>query len=203
MSQGISLAKGGRIDLTKTAPSLTRVRIGLKWKANKFDSGTDFDVDGSIFGCHHDAQGEPKLIGNNYFVFYGNPSEPEKAITHHGDNTKGCASTDPDQDTETVTVELAKLNPAITELSIIVTIHEAIARKQTFGMIDNCRVRLYDDVTGAVITTYDLSDDFSSETAVQFGSLYKKDAAWMFKAVGQGFNKGLGEFVVAYGGSLA
>jgi tellurium resistance protein TerD len=195
---GINLSKGDRINLTKSAPSLKRVRIGLGWEPNPYDTGSAFDLDASVFICNSDS-GAPKLINNQYFVFYGNPLSPDGAVKHSGDNRTGNAP----GDDETITVDLTTLGAAVDELSIIVTIHEADTRKQNFGQVPKSHVTLYDDETGAVVASYDLEDSFSSETAVQFGSLYKKNGEWSFKAIGGGFKRGLADFVVAYGGTLA
>lgn len=198
----INLAKGSRINLSKESPSLTRLRVELGWEPNKFATGTDFDLDSSVFVCKYEADGSPKLLSDNHFVFYGNPQEPEGALKHHGDCRNGGASSGGAD--EKVTIDLTKLNAAVQEISFIVTIHEADVRKQNFGQVNKSFIALYDDVSGAEIAKYPLDDDFSSETAVQFGSLYKRDeGAWAFRAVGAGFNKGLGDFVMLYGGNLA
>jgi len=196
----ISLVKGGRINLSKEHPSLTKVRVGLGWQPNTTDTGADFDLDASLFVCKNDASGNPKLIADEYFVFYGNKNSPDGAVHHSGDDTTGGSSTGDD---ETITVDLSKLNANADELSFVVTIYEYDVRKQNFGQVKNSYIKLYDDATGAEIAKYSLEDDFSTETAVQFGSLFKKDGAWSFKAVGTGYKKGLGDFVVAYGGNLA
>lgn len=195
----INLSKGGRINLSKSAPSLKRVRIGLGWNPNAFSTGQDFDLDASVFICK-DSAGSPILISDPHFVFYNNTRDPEGATVHSGDNRVGDSA----GDDETVTVELSKLNPLATELSFIVTIHDAVARKQNFGQVTKSYIKLYNDETGEVVAQYSLEDDFSMETAVQFGSLYKNDAGeWLFKAVGQGYQKGLDDFVRVYGGNLA
>jgi tellurium resistance protein TerD len=197
----INLVKGGRINLSKECPSLTKVRVGLGWEPNATDTGTDFDLDASLFICKNDANGSPKLIADEYFVFYGNKTSPDGAVVHSGDDRTGGNSAVGDD--ETIRVDLTKLNPAVDELSFVVTIYEETKRKQNFGQVKNSYIKLYDDATGAEIAKYSLEDDFSTETAVQFGSLYKKDGAWSFKAVGTGYKKGLADFVVAYGGNLA
>lgn len=191
---GINLTKGGRINLSKEAPSLTKVRIGLGWEANAFDTGGSFDLDCSVFLLG--ANG--KLVSDNHFVFYNNLKSPCGSIVHSGDNRTGDAA----GDDETVRIDLARIEPAIEEVSFIVTIHDDSA-KLNFGQVKNSYIKLYDDATGVEIAKYSLEDDFSLETAIQFGSLYKKDGAWMFKAVGAGYKKGLADFVVIYGGNLA
>jgi tellurium resistance protein TerD len=194
----INLEKGGRINLSKDNAELTKVRFGLSWKPNPFDTGEAFDLDASVFVCKPNAAGNPALVNDSYFVFYGNLNTPDGAVVHTGDSRTGDAA----DDDEVITVDLTKLNSEVTELSFIVTIHSADERKQNFGQVQGSSIKLYDDATGVEVAKYDLEDDFSSETAVQFGSLYKKDGHWLFKAVGAGFKKGLGDFVVAYGGNL-
>lgn len=196
---GINLEKGGRINLSKTEPGLKKVRVGLGWDTNKYNTGSDFDLDASAFVCKNDAAGNPVLIADEYFLFYNNKKTPDGAVTHSGDNRTGDAV----GDDETINIDLAKLNPEAVEISFIVTINDAPITKQTFGQVAHSYIKLYDADTGAEIAKYSLEDDFSSETAVQFGSLYKKDGSWMFKAVGAGFKKGLADFVGIYGGNLA
>ena len=195
----INLEKGGRINLSKDSPMLKRVRMGLGWDANSYDTGKDFDLDASVFMCKPDADGKAKLISDNHFVFYGNTISPDGSVVHKGDSRTGVAA----GDDENIVVDLKKLSPDVEELSFIVTIHEAPERRQNFGQVKNSYIKLYDDETGKEVAKYSLEDDFSAETAVQFGSLYKKDGAWLFKAVGAGYKKGLADFVVAYGGNLA
>lgn len=190
----INLKKGDRINLSKEVPSLKRVRAGLGWSPNTFDTGADFDLDVSFFMCERNAQDEPKLVDDNFMIFYNQLKSPDNAVVHSGDSRKGDGS----GDDEIVTVELAKVDSRVVEISVIVTIHEAVARKQTFGQVSNSYIKLYDDETGKVIMTYSLEDEFSGETAVQFGSLYKKDGQWLFKAVGAGFKAGLDAFVTKY-----
>lgn len=195
---GISLEKGGRINLSKNTPGLTRVRLGLGWNANRYDTGHDFDLDASAFVCKLNAAGEPKLISDQHFVFYGNEADPQKATVHSGD----CRTGEGDGDDESIVVDLTKLSADAAEISFIVTIHDCVARGQNFGQVSNSYIKIYDDVTGAELANYDLEEEFSTETAVQFGSLYKKDNQWSFKAVGAGYKLGLADFVVGYGGNL-
>lgn len=194
----IVLHKGGRIDLTK-GTTLRNVRICLGWKPNEFDTGKDFDLDASVFICK-DVSGASKLVSDNHFVFYNNLVDPSGAVVHSGDNTDGKGG---DEFDEIISIDLTKLPSFVSELSFIVTIHDAIARRQNFGQVAGSVIALFDGDTNVEIAKYVLEDDFSSETAVQFGSIYKKDDNWTFKAVGAGFNRGLEDFVVAYGGKLA
>lgn len=194
----ISLKKGERINLSKANPNLKKVRAGLGWGFNATDTGNAYDLDVSVFVCKHDAAGNPKLIDDPFMVFYGQPQSPDGAVVYSGDNRTGAG----EGDDETITVDLTKLDQRAMELSFVVTIHEAIARRQNFGQIPRSYIHLYDDATGELLAKYELEDEFSSETALQVGSFYKKDGAWLFKAVGAGYNKGLAEFVIAYGGNL-
>lgn len=199
---GIQLAKGGNINLSKTAPSLKKVRFGLGWGQNLFNTGHSFDLDGSVFVCKDDpsAPAGARLISDKHFIFYNNLTDPSGAIVHSGDNQNGNAP----GDDESVTIDLAMLPAEVTHLSFIATIHEAEARKQNFGQVSGAAIRLYDDTTGAELAHYDLEGDYAASTAIQFGSLVRRDNGdWMFKAVGGGFTEGLGSFVQMYGGNLA
>ena len=192
---GIDLSKGERINLSKSNPGLKRVRVGLGWSANQFDTGGSYDLDASVFVC----EAGPKLISDKHFIFYNNHADPEGAVKHAGDNRTG----DAEGDDETVIIDLAKLHANAEEISFIVTIHGAPENGQNFGQVSNSYIKLYDDETGVEIAKYSLEDEASGATAVQFGSVYKKDGQWSFKAVGQGFKKGLGDFVSIYGGTAA
>ena len=195
----VNLTKGGRVNLAKAAPTMTKVRIGLGWNPNKFDSGFAYDLDVTAFGLRQDAaSGRSVMINEDYMIFYNNLSSPDGALKHLGDNRTGQG----DGDDETLVADLTLMPDQCDEISFIVTLHEALERKQNFGQIPGCYIKLYNDATGEVVAQYDLEEDFSTETAVQFGSLYKKDGSWGFKAVGQGFNVGLAEFVVGYGGQV-
>lgn len=193
----INLEKGNRVSLSKEAPTLKRARLGLGWDANRTDTGHKYDLDASCFVCS-DNGGNPKLLSDAHFVFYNNKTSPNSAVIHSGDDRTGEAA----GDDETIVVDFAKLEANASEISFIVTIHDADARKQNFGQISNSYIKLYNDETGEEIAKYSLEDDFSSETAVQFGSLVKKDGNWIFKAVGTGYKRGLIDFVRAYGGNV-
>jgi tellurium resistance protein TerD len=197
---GIALAKGGRIQLAKEDPTMTKVRVGLGWNPNEYSSGFDYDLDVSAFVLKQDAQGKGKMLSEDYMIFYNQPISPEGAVKHSGDDKTGGGS---EGDDETIIVDLSLLPAAADEISFVVTIHEAVERKQNFGQVTKSYIKLYNDETGKVVAQYELEDGFSSETAVQFGSLYKKDGHWSFRAVGQGFNVGLADFVLGYGGQLA
>jgi len=184
---GINLSKGGRIDLSKEAPSLKKVALGLGWDTNDTDTGTEFDLDVSLFMLN----GNGKIPQDNYFIFYNNLKSPDNSVEHQGDNRTG----EGEGDDESIFVELDKIDNSIEELVIVVTIDEAEARNQNFGQVENSFVRLYDVDTNQEIAIYELDEDFSTEIAVEFGRLYKKNGSWRFKAVGAGFNDGLQGFV--------
>lgn len=192
----INLSKGGRINLSKTEPSLKIVEIQLGWNPKKTDTGFEFDLDSSVFAARY-VGGNPQLVSEKHFVFYGNTTSPDGAIVHHGDNRTGAG--DEGAPKEKITIDLSKVAPEVEEISFIVTIHEATDRKQNFGQVLKSYVSAVNVDTGNVIARYDLEDDFSTETAVQFGSLYRKDGEWLLKAIGTGYNKGLADFVRLYG----
>lgn len=188
----ISLSKGGRIDLSKEAPSLKNIGFGLGWDTNGTDTGVDFDLDASVFMLGNNN----KIPSDEYFVFYNNLKSPDNAIIHQGDNRTG----DGDGDDESIFVELNKINSSIEELVFVVTIDEAATRRQNFGQVSNAFIRMYDLDSNKEIAKYDLEEDFSSEIAIEFGRLYKKNNAWRFKAVGAGFTSGLQGFVDQFAG---
>lgn len=187
---GINLSKGERINLSKEAPSLKKVGVGLGWDTNNTDTGVDFDLDASVFMLG--ANG--KIPSEKGFIFYNNLTSPDGAVKHTGDNLTGQG----DGDDETILVELGKVDGAINELVFVVTIHEAEKRRQNFGQVRNAFIRLYDQDTNKEVAKYELDEDFSKETAIEFGKLYKKDGQWRFQAVGQGYNSGLQGFVDRY-----
>lgn len=190
----INLKKGGGINLTKSAPTLSALRVGLGWDRKFPPGGADFDLDSTVFVCKLNEAGEPKLISDEHFIFYNNLKTPNGSVVHKGDNRTGAG----EGDDETILVNLPLLEADCQEISFIVTIHEGIERNQNFGQITNAYIKIYNDATGEVICEYDLDEKFSSETAVQFGSLLRANGEWSFKAVGIGYRLGLGDFVEGY-----
>lgn len=186
----INLSKGERINLSKEAPSMKQATIGLGWDTNQTDTGHPYDLDASVFMVT--ANG--KIPSEQYFVFYNNLQSPDDAVKSLGDDRTGEGG----GDDETVKVDLEKVNPAVEEIIFIVTIHEAAQRRQNFGQVRNSYIRIYDEVTKNEVAKYELEEDFSSETAIEFGKLYRRDGDWRFQAVGQGFNTGLEAFVKQY-----
>lgn len=192
----IKLGKGGRIDLSKV-PNLNRVRVELRWEPNPTNTGTEFDLDLSVFVCKYNAAGEPVLVNNEHFVFYNNLELADRSVYRSPDDTTGARGG------EDCFIDFTKLSPAIEEIAFIVTIHEGAERRQNFGQVNNSSATLYNDETGEVIGKYQLEDEFHGETAVQFGSVFRKAGRpWTFKAVGAGYNLGLEQFVVRFGGTV-
>jgi len=193
----INLVKGGRIDLRKTIPTLKNVQFRLGWTPNATSTGTDFDLDATIFGLKNDGNGNGNgklaLVDETWMVFYGNTKSTDGSVVHSGDNLVGGG------DGEVIAVALDAVDAVVSELSFVVTIYEAGVRKQNFGQVSNSYIAAFDADTNTEIARYSLDDDFSTETAVQFGSLVRKDGSWVFKAVGTGYNTGLADFVKLYG----
>lgn len=188
----INLSKGQNISLAKEAPSLKKAGIGLGWDTNKTDTGGAYDLDASIFMLG--ANG--KIPSEKFFVFYNNPQSPDGAVVTQGDNRTGKG----EGDDETINIELGKVDSSVQEIIFVVTIHEAEQRRQNFGQVRNSFIRLYDLESNTEVAKYELDEDFSRETAIEFGRLYRKDSDWRFQAVGQGYNEGLQGFVNQYSG---
>ena len=186
----INLSKGERINLSKEAPGLKNAGIGLGWDINQTDTGSGFDLDASIFMLG--ANG--KIPTEKYLVFYNNSTSPDGSVKHKGDSRTGEGS----GDDETIEIDLSKVDASVQEIVFVVTIHEAEQRKQNFGQVRNSFIRIYDNATEKQVAKYELDEDFSRETAIEFGKLYKKDGEWRFQAVGAGYNAGLQTFVDKY-----
>ena len=186
----ISLQKGGNVNLSKEAPGLTRVMIGLGWDPRATD-GAAFDLDGSAFLQKADG----KVRADADFVFYNNLKSTDGSVVHQGDNTSGQG----EGDDEKVLVDLTKVPADIDKISFCVTIHEAEPRKQNFGMVSKAYIRCLNADGDKELARYDLSEDGSTETAMIFGELYRAGAEWKFKAIGQGFKGGLGPLARSFG----
>ena len=186
----VSLTKGGNVSLSKEAPGLKSVRVGLGWDARVTD-GQAFDLDASVFLLTEGG----KVRSDADFVFYNNKEGAGGAVVHQGDNTTGAG----DGDDETVLVELDRVPGDVQKLSFAVTIHDADSRNQNFGMVSNAFIRVLDASGGREIARYDLFEDASVEAAMIFGELYRHSGEWKFKAVGQGFKGGLGPLAQSYG----
>lgn len=187
----ITLAKGQKIDLTKTNPSLVRGIIGLGWDTNKYAGGQDFDLDASAFLVDANNRCQNDLD----FVFYNNLEHPSKSVIHTGDNRTG----EGDGDDEQIIVDFSKIPAHVDRIGITVTIHDADGRAQNFGQVANAFVRFVDEATNEELLRFDLGEDFSIETAVVFCELYRHGNEWKFNAIGSGFSGGLAALCRNYG----
>jgi tellurium resistance protein TerD len=183
----INLKKGGRVDVLSSSNGLKNIGIGLGWDTNESDTGDDFDLDASVFMINKSG----KLPSDEYFIFYNNLNSPDGSIEHQGDNRTG----EGEGDDESLFVNIQKIDSRVEELVVVVTIDEAAARRQNFGQVSNAFIRIYNLDNNEEIATYDLDEDFSSEIAIEFGRLYKKNNEWKFKAVGVGYRSGLTGFI--------
>ncbi|SEW14944.1 tellurium resistance protein TerD [Chitinophaga sp. YR573] len=181
----INLQKGQRE--TINSPKFT---IGLGWDTNSSSTGTGFDLDASVFILGENK----KILSDQHFVFYNNTKSPDGAVQHTGDNLTGEGAGDDEQ----VIVDLAKIDAQATEICVVVTIHEAESRRQNFGQVRNSFVRIFDSATNEVLLKYELEEDFSIETAVEFGRIYKRNNEWKFEAVGVGMKGGLQDYLNKY-----
>ena len=179
----ISLQKGQKVDLTKTNPGLSKIIIGLGWDVNKYDGGKEFDLDSSVFMLNP----EGKVADEKNFVFFNNPKSPDGSVNHTGDNRSGAGEGDDEQ----IKIDLALVSSSVDKISFGITIHEAQERNQNFGQVSNAYVRVLNEASGEEIIRYDLGEDFSVETAVVVGELYRNNAEWKFNAIGSGYQAGL------------
>lgn len=182
----VNLSKGGKVSLAKAASDagvsgLTSVTVGLGWDVNRYDGGSDFDLDASAFMV--DADGKCK--NESGFIFYGN--KEGVGVTHTGDNLTGAGEGDDEQ----ILVDLNTVPAEIEKIAFTVTIYDAETRNQNFGMVENSYIRVFDSVSGTELIRYDLGEDFSIETAIVVGELYRHNGEWKFNAVGSGFSGGL------------
>jgi tellurium resistance protein TerD len=187
---GVSLNKGGNVSLSKVDPSLVRVRAGLGWDARSTD-GQDFDLDGSAFLLTESG----RVRGDTDFIFYNNLKSIDGSVTHTGDNRTG----EGDGDDEALIIELNNVPTDVTKIAFTVTIHDADARRQSFGQVSNAFMRIVNEDSNVEVARYDLTEDASTETAMIFGELYRHNGDWKFRAVGQGFAGGLGAMCAQYG----
>ena len=187
----ISLTKGQKVDLTKNNPGLKNVLVGLGWDINRFESGSDFDLDASAFLVQENG----KVSGDQDFIFYSNLEHPSGAVVHLGDNRTGAG----DGDDEQITVDLSKVPENIARIAFTVTIYDAESRRQNFGQVANAFIRLVNADTDEEIVRYDLGEDFSIETAMVVGELYRHNGEWKFNAIGSGYQGGLAALCANYG----
>ena len=187
----VSLSNGQKVDLTKGNPGLSKIIVGLGWDTNKYDGGADFDLDAAAFLLA--ANG--KVASDSDFVFYGNLKHSSGGVEHMGDNLTG----EGDGDDEQIKVNLAAVPASVDKIGFTVTIYEAESRKQNFGQVSNAYIRIVDETSNAELIRYDLGEDFSVETAVVVGELYRNNGEWKFNAIGSGFQGGLKALCQNYG----
>jgi len=179
---GVSLSKGGNVSLTKQAPGLTAVIVGLGWDP-RTTSGAAFDLDASALMLN----GSGKILSDSHFVFFNNLKSPDGSVEHSGDNLTGGGEGDDEQ----IKVNLASVPAECDKVAFPVSIYEASTRQQSFGQVRNAFIRIINQADNSELARYDLSEDASSETAMLFGELYRSGTEWKFRAVGQGYAAGL------------
>jgi tellurium resistance protein TerD len=187
---GVSLSKGGNVSLTKEAPGLTDVLIGLGWDTRTTD-GAAFDLDASAIVLND----TDKVISDKHFIFFNNLTSPDATVEHTGDNLTGEGEGDDEQ----IKVNLAGMAPDVQKIVFPVSIYDADNRSQSFGQVRNAFIRVVNSGNNSEIARYDLSEDASTETAMVFGELYRNGAEWKFRAVGQGWTSGLAGIAKDYG----
>ncbi|MFD7920504.1 TerD family protein [Streptomyces sp. NPDC059740] len=186
---GVTLAKGGNVSLSKAAPNLEKIMVGLGWDARS-TTGAPFDLDASALLC---AGG--RVLGDEYFVFYNNLTSPEGSVEHTGDNLTG----EGEGDDESILVDLGSVPEAVEKIVFPVSIHEADARGQSFGQVSNAFIRVVNQADDSELARYDLSEDAAGETAMIFGEVYRHSGEWKFRAVGQGYASGLRGIALDFG----
>ena len=187
----VNLQKGQKVSLTKGNPGLNQVVIGLGWDINQYDTGGDFDLDAAAYLLTDTG----KVSRQEDFVFFGNLVHPSGSVQHMGDNTTGAGEGDDEQ----IKVNLSSVPENITRIAFTATIYEAESRRQNFGQINNAFIRIYNEANGEELLRYDLGEDFSIETAVVFGEMYKNNGEWKFNAIGSGYQGGLAALCANYG----
>ena len=187
----VSLKKGQKVDLTKTNPGLKEVMVGLGWDVKRYDGGKDFDLDASAFMLGADG----KVPSDGEFIFYGNKKHTSGSVEHMGDNLTGEGEGDDEQ----IKVNLATVPANVQKIDFTVTIYEAEERNQNFGQVENAFIRVVNAANGEELIRYDLTEDYSIETAVVVGELYRHGTEWKFNAIGSGFGGGLAALGRNYG----
>lgn len=187
----VSLAKGQKVDLTKGNPGLSKLIVGLGWDTNQYDGGYDFDLDAAAFLLG--ANG--KVASDADFVFYGNLKHASGGVEHLGDNLTGAG----DGDDEQIKVDLSLVPASVEKIGFTVTIYESDVRRQNFGQVNNAYIHIMDESNNTELIRYDLGEDFSIETAVVVGELYRNNGQWKFNAIGSGFQGGLKALCQNYG----
>ncbi|WP_380172295.1 TerD family protein [Kineococcus sp. DHX-1] len=179
---GVTLAKGGNVSLAKVAPNLDEALVGLGWDV-RTTTGLDFDLDASALMLGTNG----KVLSDGHFVFYNQLTSPDGTVRHTGDNRTG----EGDGDDESIEIDLRSVPANVDKIVFAVSIHDAEARRQSFGQVVNAFIRLVNRVDGSEVVRYDLSEDASTETAMVFGEVYRHSGEWKFRAVGQGYASGL------------
>ena len=187
----VSLQKGQKVSLTKGNPGLKKVVVGLGWDVNAFDTGGAFDLDAAAFMLADNG----RTTGSQDFVFYGNLTHPSGSVQHMGDNLTGEGEGDDEQ----IEIDLTKIPANVSRIAFTVTIYDADVRRQNFGQVSNAYIRIVDETTNTELIHYDLGEDFSIETAVVVGELYKHNGEWKFNAIGSGFQGGLEALCINFG----
>ncbi|MFE6766818.1 TerD family protein [Streptomyces sp. NPDC057689] len=187
---GVTLAKGGNVSLSKEAPGLTAVTVGLGWDV-RTTTGADHDLDASALLCAESG----KVVSDLHFVFYNNLNSPDGSVQHTGDNLTG----EGEGDDESINVNLAAVPSEVAKIVFPVSIHDAQSRGQSFGQVRNAFIRVVNQANGVELARYDLSEDASTETAMVFGELYRHGGEWKFRAVGQGYASGLAGIAKDFG----
>ncbi|MFE2428520.1 TerD family protein [Streptomyces sp. NPDC059373] len=190
---GVTLSKGGNVSLSKEAPGLTAVTVGLGWDV-RTTTGADYDLDASALLVGADG----KVLSDQHFVFFNNLASPDRSVEHSGDNLTGGG----DGDDEQIKVNLSGVSPQVDKVVFPVSIYEAEKRGQSFGQVRNAFIRIVNQADGRELARYDLTEDASTETAMVFGELYRHGAEWKFRAVGQGYASGLAGIAGDYGVSV-
>ena len=186
MAEVINLRKGDKV-----AIGFTNITVGLGWEPNEGTGGT-FDLDVSAIMIDE----KRKMPNKDYFVFYGNLNSPDNSVTHTGDDPDGTSS-DGDDD-ESIIIDLTKINPSVQEILFVVTIDGAADKRQNFGQVRDSYIRLIDNNTGKEVMKYELGEDFSIETGIEFGRLYRRNNEWKFDASGVGYKEDLAFFLSKY-----
>ena len=187
----VSLIKGQKVALTKDNPNLSRILVGLGWDVKKYDGGSDFDLDASAFLLGSNG----KVHSDSDFIFYNNLQHSSGSVIHTGDNLTG----EGEGDDEVIRVDLSKVPADVHKIAFTVTIYDAEARRQNFGQVSNAYIHIIDETNNQELLRYDLGEDFSTETALAVGELYRHNSEWKFNAIGSGYKGGLKSLCIDFG----
>lgn len=191
----VSLSKGQKVDLTKGNPGLSKIKLGLGWDTNRYDGSHAFDLDAAAFLLNANGQ----VSSEKDFIYYNNPANSNQSVVSSGDNKNGEGS----GDDETILVNLQAVPAEVDSIAFTVTIHDAEARNQNFGMVENAYIRIVDESTQNELIRFDLGEDFSIETAIVVAKLYRHNGEWKFNAIGAGFEGGLAALCQNFGLAVA